>query len=61
VKLSVPRPRQPVFLAPEVVERIAAACPEPYDPLIRLLVGTGLRWRRRSRFAAGASTSRNDS
>jgi integrase len=44
VKLPRLQRRQPVFLAPEVVERIAAACAEPYDLLIRLLGGTGLRW-----------------
>jgi integrase len=44
VKLPRLQRRQPMFLAPEVVERIAAACPGPYDLLIRLLVGTGLRW-----------------
>jgi integrase len=44
VKLPRLERRQPVFLPPEDVERIAAACPEPYDLLIRLLVGTGLRW-----------------
>jgi integrase len=44
VKLPRLERRQPTFLPPEEVERIAAACPEPYDLLIRLLVGTGLRW-----------------
>jgi integrase len=44
VKLPRLERRQPTFLPPEDVERIAAACPEPYDLLIRLLVGTGLRW-----------------
>lgn len=44
VKLPRLQRRQPVFLAPDVVERIAVACPEPYDLLIRLLGGTGLRW-----------------
>jgi hypothetical protein len=41
VKLPRLERRQPVFIPPEDVERIAAACPEPYDLLIRLLVGTG--------------------
>jgi hypothetical protein len=45
---------QPVFLPPEDIERIPAACPEPYDLRIRLLVGTGLRWRWRP--GAGAWT-----
>lgn len=44
VKLPRLQRRQPVFFAPEVVERIAAACPEPYDLLVRLLGETGLRW-----------------
>jgi integrase len=44
VKLPRLQRRQPTFLAPDVVERISAACPEPYDLLIWLLVGTGLRW-----------------
>lgn len=44
VKLPKLERRQPVFLAPELVERIARACSEPYDLLVRLLGTTGLRW-----------------
>jgi len=44
VKLPKIERRQPVALQPGHVERIAAACPEPYDLLIRLLGSTGLRW-----------------
>jgi integrase len=44
VKLPKLERRQPVFLEPQHVERIAAACPEPYDLLVRLLGTTGLRW-----------------
>jgi integrase len=43
VKLPRLERRQPTFLPPEDVERIATAS-EPYDLPIRLLVGTGLRW-----------------
>jgi integrase len=44
VRLPKLERRQPVFLEPEVTERIAAACPQPYDLLVRLLGTTGLRW-----------------
>ncbi|MGH2739356.1 MAG: tyrosine-type recombinase/integrase [Actinomycetota bacterium] len=44
VKLPKLERRQPVALEPEQVERIAEACPAPYDLLVRLLGTTGLRW-----------------
>lgn len=44
VKLPKLERRQPVALQPEQVERIAQACPAPYDLLVRLLGTTGLRW-----------------
>ena len=44
VKLPKLERRQPIFLEPEHVARIAEACPEPYDLLVRLLGTTGLRW-----------------
>lgn len=44
VKLPKLQRRQPVFLEPKQVERIAASCPAPYDLLVRLLGTTGLRW-----------------
>jgi integrase len=44
VRLPKLERRQPVFLEPEVTERIAAACPQPYDLLVRLLSTSGLRW-----------------
>ena len=44
VKLPKLERRQPIALQPEHVERIARACPEPYDLLVRLLGTTGLRW-----------------
>jgi integrase len=44
VKLPKLERRQPVALQPEEVERIAEACPAPYDLLVRLLGTTGVRW-----------------
>lgn len=44
VRLPKLERRQPMFLEPELVEGIAAACPQPYDLLVRLLGTTGLRW-----------------
>jgi integrase len=44
VKLPKLERRQPVALQPEHVARVAAACPDPYDLLVRVLGTTGLRW-----------------
>lgn len=44
VKLPKLERRQPVAFQPEQVERIAQACPAPYDLLVRVLGTTGLRW-----------------
>jgi len=44
VRLPKLQRRQPVFLDPQEVERIATSCPPPYDLLVRLLGTSGLRW-----------------
>jgi integrase len=44
VKLPRLERREAAYLEPEHLERIAAAMPEPYDLLVRVLGTLGLRW-----------------